>query len=105
MVGWKCIEERNIRRRKKKNIYWSGNSYKSFSHYIRWYTLSLPLEVTSGLDSFTAYTIVKVLKEMADNGKTIIAIVHQPSSDIFSIFDRTYILAAGREVYQVTFSF
>eukprot|EP00826_Nyctotherus_ovalis_P052897 TRINITY_DN678_c0_g1_i9.p1 TRINITY_DN678_c0_g1~~TRINITY_DN678_c0_g1_i9.p1 ORF type:complete len:654 (+),score=168.67 TRINITY_DN678_c0_g1_i9:414-2375(+) len=57
-------------------------------------------EVTSGLDSFTAYTIVKVLKEMAESGKTIIAIVHQPSSDIFSVFDRTYILAGGREVYQ-----
>lgn len=59
------------------------------------------VEVTSGLDSFTAYTIVKVLKEMTDSGKTIIAIVHQPSSDIFSIFDRAYILAGGREVYQV----
>ena len=28
------------------------------------------------------------------------AIVHQPSTDIFSLFDRIYLLAAGREVYQ-----
>lgn len=64
-------------------------------------SLSLPLELTSGLDSFTAYTIVKVLKEMTGQGKTIMAIVHQPSTDIFNLFDRAYILANGREVYQV----
>lgn len=61
---------------------------------------SLPLELTSGLDSFTAYTIVKVLKDLAARGKTIMAIVHQPSTDIFNLFDRAYILANGREVYQ-----
>ena len=41
------------------------------------------------------------MKEMAKKGKTVIAIVHQPSTDIFTHFDRIYLLANGREVYQV----
>ncbi len=58
------------------------------------------LELTSGLDSFTAFTIVKVMKDISRKGKTVIAIVNQPSTDIFETFDRIYLLAAGREVYQ-----
>ena len=42
-----------------------------------------------------------MLKCIAETGKSIMAIVHQPSGDIFSLFDRVYILAAGHEVYQV----
>ncbi len=40
------------------------------------------------------------MKDIAGKGKTVIAIVHQPSTDIFNVFDRIYLLAAGREVYQ-----
>jgi ABC-type multidrug transport system ATPase subunit len=58
-------------------------------------------ELTSGLDSFTALKIVEAVKGLARRGKTVIAIVHQPSTDIFEAFDRIYLLAAGREVYQV----
>ena len=58
-------------------------------------------ELTSGLDSFTALKIVQVVKALAHQGKTVIAIVHQPSTNIFEAFDRIYLLAAGREVYQV----
>jgi len=59
------------------------------------------LELTSGLDSFTAFAIIKVMKEIAKKGKTVISIVQQPSTDIFTHFDRIYLLANGREVYQV----
>lgn len=100
-VGWERVEEGDFGGRTEADVHRSGNRHQSLTHHTRRFPLRSSLEVTSGLDSFTAYTIVKVLKEMADSGKTIIAIVHQPSSDIFSIFDRTYILAGGREVYQV----
>ena len=59
------------------------------------------IELTSGLDSFTAYTIVKVMKDISRRGRTVITIVHQPSTDIFNLFDRIYLLSAGKEVYQV----
>jgi ABC-type multidrug transport system ATPase subunit len=41
------------------------------------------------------------MREIARKGKTVITIVHQPSTDIFTHFDRIYLLASGREVYQV----
>lgn len=60
------------------------------------------LELTSGLDSFTAFAIVKVMRELARKGKTVITIVQQPSTDIFTHFDRIYLLANGTQAYQGT---
>ena len=36
---------------------------------------------------FTAYTVVRALKRLAESGKTIVATIHQPSSEIFYLFD------------------
>eukprot|EP00826_Nyctotherus_ovalis_P052896 TRINITY_DN678_c0_g1_i8.p1 TRINITY_DN678_c0_g1~~TRINITY_DN678_c0_g1_i8.p1 ORF type:complete len:598 (+),score=123.39 TRINITY_DN678_c0_g1_i8:364-2157(+) len=57
-------------------------------------------ELTSGLDSYTAFTIVQVLQDIARRGRTIISIVQQPNSDIFALFDRIYLIAGGHQVYQ-----
>uniref|UniRef100_A0A915Q3K2 ABC transporter domain-containing protein n=1 Tax=Setaria digitata TaxID=48799 RepID=A0A915Q3K2_9BILA len=46
-------------------------------------------EPTSGLDSFMAVQVVNCLKEMAKKGKTIITTIHQPSSQVFDMFDNT----------------
>ncbi len=59
------------------------------------------LELTSGLDSFTAFTIVRLMRDMAHAGKAVMAIVQQPSTDIFNQFDKIYLLGGGREAYQV----
>lgn len=56
-------------------------------------------EPTSGLDSFKAVTIVKLLKKLASQGKTVIATIHQPSSDAFLAFDRLLLMADGQCVY------
>uniref|UniRef100_A0A0R3RI40 ABC transporter domain-containing protein n=1 Tax=Elaeophora elaphi TaxID=1147741 RepID=A0A0R3RI40_9BILA len=54
-------------------------------------------EPTTGIDSFMAYHIVKVLERMAsENGKTIICTIHQPASDTFEMFDRVIFLANGK---------
>lgn len=41
-----------------------------------------------------------MLQKIARRGRTIMAIVHQPSTDIFNLFDKIYLLAGGHEVYQ-----
>uniref|UniRef100_A0A183HY08 ABC2_membrane domain-containing protein n=1 Tax=Onchocerca flexuosa TaxID=387005 RepID=A0A183HY08_9BILA len=44
-------------------------------------------EPTSGLDSFMAVQVVNCLKDVARKGKTIITTIHQPSSQVFNMFD------------------
>lgn len=57
-------------------------------------------EPTSGLDSFKAYVLVKVLKELAaSTNATVVCTIHQPSSDIFALFDGLMLLLGGNTVY------
>ena len=56
-------------------------------------------EPTSGLDSFTAYSVVNLLRGLALSGRTVIATIHQPSSEIFYLFDDLLLLAEGRVIY------
>ena len=56
-------------------------------------------EPTSGLDSYMAQNVVQVLKQLARKGKTIICTIHQPSSQVYAIFDRILLMAEGRTAY------
>jgi ABC-type multidrug transport system ATPase subunit len=56
-------------------------------------------EPTSGLDSFMAQAIVENMKNLALQGRTIICTIHQPSSEIFEMFDTLCLLAEGRLAY------
>jgi ABC-type multidrug transport system ATPase subunit len=57
-------------------------------------------EVTSSLDSYTAHNIVLLLKQVATQGKTVICSLHQPRSDLFSLFDDILVMGkGGRVVY------
>ena len=53
-------------------------------------------EPTSGLDSFMAYNVVESMKNLAQQGKTIICTIHQPSSEIFEMFDKICLLTEGK---------
>ena len=57
-------------------------------------------EPTTGLDTYTAYSVMSTLKALAESGRTVVATIHQPSSDIFHIFDNLIVLAEGHIVYQ-----
>eukprot|EP00457_Paulinella_chromatophora_P001442 gb/GEZN01001444.1/.p1 GENE.gb/GEZN01001444.1/~~gb/GEZN01001444.1/.p1 ORF type:complete len:724 (-),score=147.90 gb/GEZN01001444.1/:876-2978(-) len=56
-------------------------------------------EPTSGLDALAALQIVRQLQDLARSGRTVVATIHQPSSDIFHLFDRIILLAQGEIVY------
>ncbi|KAJ3410840.1 ATP-binding cassette sub- G member 1 [Chytridiales sp. JEL 0842] len=57
-------------------------------------------EPTSGLDSFTALSVMRTLKALAGTGRAVVATIHQPSSEIFRIFDDFILMADGRIMYQ-----
>lgn len=44
-------------------------------------------EPTTGLDSFTATSVMEILRDLAQSGRTVISTIHQPNSDIFEMFD------------------
>ena len=56
-------------------------------------------EPTSGLDSFAAYVVVNILKDLARSGCTVLCTIHQPSSEVFHLFDRVLLLSEGRTLY------
>eukprot|EP00824_Muranothrix_gubernata_P014698 TRINITY_DN30483_c0_g1_i1.p1 TRINITY_DN30483_c0_g1~~TRINITY_DN30483_c0_g1_i1.p1 ORF type:complete len:660 (-),score=144.47 TRINITY_DN30483_c0_g1_i1:42-1739(-) len=57
-------------------------------------------EPTSGLDASNAYSLMKTLKNLAANGRTVVCSVHQPRSNIFNMLDRLILLHSGRIVFQ-----
>ncbi|MFZ0282818.1 MAG: ATP-binding cassette domain-containing protein, partial [Bacteroidales bacterium] len=52
-------------------------------------------EPTSGLSSRDSENILDLLKELSRKGKLLFVVIHQPSSDIFKMFDRLIILDTG----------
>ncbi|XP_019444055.1 PREDICTED: ABC transporter G family member 15-like isoform X2 [Lupinus angustifolius] len=57
-------------------------------------------EPTSGLDSASAFYVIQALRNIACNGgKIIICSIHQPSSEVFNLFDDLLLLSNGETVY------
>ena len=52
-------------------------------------------EPTSGLSSADTEKVINLLKEQTLKGKLIIVNIHQPSSDVYKLFDRLWLLDRG----------
>ena len=57
-------------------------------------------EPTSGLDSYTSFIIVKLLRKLArEKNLIVVYTIHQPSTDIFRLFDKLCIIHEGKNVF------
>ncbi|XP_049789514.1 ATP-binding cassette sub-family G member 4 [Schistocerca nitens] len=56
-------------------------------------------EPTSGLDSISSVQMISHLKSLAGGGRTVICVVHQPSSRLFQMFDDLLIMSDGQCIY------
>ncbi len=52
-------------------------------------------EPTSGLSSRDSENVIDLLKELSLKGKLIFVVIHQPSSDIYKMFDKMMIMDTG----------
>lgn len=57
-------------------------------------------EPTSGLDSYQAFNLVKMLNDIAITGTPVLCTIHQPSSEIFYLFDICIFMKSGRIFWQ-----
>ena len=56
-------------------------------------------EPTSGLDSDSAWSFCTLLRQLADNGQTILCTIHQPSGPLLTLFDQLLFLKDGHSMY------
>lgn len=56
-------------------------------------------EPTSGLDSVMAHDVMTFTNRLADQNRTILATIHQPSSDTFALASKVILVTAGRVAF------
>ncbi|KAI9916477.1 hypothetical protein PsorP6_016802 [Peronosclerospora sorghi] len=54
-------------------------------------------EPTSGLDARSAKLIMDGVRKVANTGRTVVCTIHQPSAEVFSVFDCLLLLKRGGE--------
>lgn len=54
---------------------------------------------SSGLDSSTSTQVIVLLKQLSEEGRTIVSTIHQPSALVFGLFDHLYAVAEGQCIY------
>ena len=52
-------------------------------------------EPTSSLDSREAEVVMRVVRNVARTGRTVVCTIHQPNADLFAMFDQLLLLARG----------
>lgn len=58
-------------------------------------------EPTTSMDTFTAEKIVAIIGRLKEKGRTIVATIHQPNTEIYEKFDRLMVLSLGRVIFFV----
>lgn len=61
-------------------------------------------EPTTGLDSWTAISVINHLRMLAASGKAIICSIHQPASGIVDLFSQVLLIAGGKVAFHGPFN-
>ncbi|XP_077253751.1 ABC-2 type transporter family protein [Tasmannia lanceolata] len=56
-------------------------------------------EPTTGLDAFQAESVMETLRQLAQDGHTVVCSIHQPRGSVYGKFDDIVLLAEGAVVY------
>ncbi|BDX38897.1 hypothetical protein CYCD_22520 [Tenuifilaceae bacterium CYCD] len=98
------VEARNLRVGDPLNKYISGGQRKRLNmamELMREPSVLFVDEPTSGLSSMDSERIMLLLKKQTFKGKIVFANIHQPSSDVFKLFDKIIVLDhGGRPIFQ-----
>lgn len=62
-------------------------------------TLMFLDEPTSGLDAASAYFVMATIRRLVEHNRTILSVIHQPSSEVYELFDKLCLLSQGNVVY------
>jgi len=92
------FERRNLKVGSPLNKTISGGQRKRLNialELIRQPSVLFVDEPTSGLSSRDSENVMNLLRELALKGKLVFVVIHQPSSDIYKMFDKMYILDTG----------
>lgn len=104
LMEFDLVEARDLKVGNPLNKYISGGQRKRLNiamELMREPSVLLVDEPTSGLSSIDAERIMILLRKQTFKGKLVITNIHQPSSDIFKIFDKIIVLDhGGRPIFQ-----
>lgn len=104
LMEFDLVEARDLKVGNPLNKYISGGQRKRLNiamELMREPSVLFVDEPTSGLSSLDAERIMLLLRKQTFKGKLVITNIHQPSSDIFKIFDKIIVLDhGGRPIFQ-----
>ncbi len=104
LVDLDLYEARNLKVGSPLNKFISGGQRKKLNialELIREPWILFADEPTSGLSSSDSEEIMQLLTEQTSKGRLVVVNIHQPSSDIFKLFDKIIVL--DKEGYPVYF--
>ena len=98
LIDLDLYEARDLQVGDPLNKFISGGQRKRLNiglELMREPTLLFVDEPTSGLSSMDSEKVMNLLKQQAQKGKLVIANIHQPSSDVYKLFDKLWLLDKG----------
>ncbi len=103
LLNFDLVEARDLRVGDAFNTFLSGGQRKRLNialELLREPSVLFVDEPTSGLSSADSEKVMNLLKRQTFKGKMVFANIHQPSSEIFSLFDKLLVVdQGGRVIY------